>query len=77
MLTLGSYSDGKTNGMSVPNPEAHEAVIRQAYKSAGLDLLDTAMVEAHGTGTKTGDPIEAKAIGNCFRENGIFMGAVS
>jgi len=62
--------------MSVPNADAHEAVIRQAYNSAGLDISETAMVEAHGTGTKLGDPIEAKAIGNCFRDNGAFLGAV-
>lgn len=76
MLTLQPYSDGKTNGMSVPNSDAHEAVIRQAYMAAGLGLSETAMVEAHGTGTKLGDPIEARAIGKCFRENGVFLGAV-
>jgi acyl transferase domain-containing protein len=69
--------DGKTNGLSVPNADAHQAVIRQAYASAGLDLSETAMVEAHGTGTKMGDPLEAKAIGDCFRENGVYIGAVS
>jgi acyl transferase domain-containing protein len=63
--------------MSVPNPDAHEAVIRQAYISAGLNISETAMVEAHGTGTKLGDPLEAKAIGKCFRETGAFLGAVS
>ena len=63
--------------MSVPNADAHEAVIRQAYSSAGLDLSATAMVEAHGTGTKIGDPIEARAIGKCFKESGVFLGAVS
>ncbi|KAH8802447.1 putative polyketide synthase [Xylogone sp. PMI_703] len=69
-------ADGKTNGMSVPDVDAHEAVIRQAYSSAGLDLSETAMVEAHGTGTKLGDPIEAKAIGKCFGEYGVFLGAI-
>jgi len=29
-----------------------------------------------GTGTKVGDPIEAGAIGRCFGENGIYLGAV-
>lgn len=71
------YRDGKTNGITVPNADAHVAVIRQAYVSAGLDPLDTAMVEAHGTGTKMGDPLEAKAIGECFRQNGVYLGAVS
>ena len=32
----------------MPNGEAHEALIRQAYGAIGLDLSATAMVEAHG-----------------------------
>ena len=99
MLILGYHSDGKTNGISMPNGEAHEALIRQAYDAIGLDLSATAMVEAHGktyflkiilhffkndidhssssgTGTKVGDPIEAGAIGKCFGQNGIYLGAV-
>ena len=72
-----SNADGRTNGMATPNPEAHKAVIRQAYKAAGLDLSETAMVEAHGTGTKLGDPIEARAIADCFGNQGVYLGAVS
>jgi acyl transferase domain-containing protein len=48
MLTLEISSDGRTNGMAVPNGKAHEALIRQAYSAAGLELSETAMVEAHG-----------------------------
>ncbi|KAH8433978.1 type I polyketide synthase [Aspergillus melleus] len=70
-----SNADGKTNGLALPNPDAHDVVIRQAYKAAGLELSDTAMVEAHGTGTKIGDPIEATAIGKCF-EQGVYIGAI-
>lgn len=72
-----SNADGRTNGMAMPNPEAHKAVIRQAYNAAGLDLSKTAMVEAHGTGTKIGDPIEAKAIADCFGNQGVYIGAVN
>ena len=32
----------------MPNGDAHEALIRQAYGAIGLDLSATAMVEAHG-----------------------------
>lgn len=32
----------------MPNGEAHEALIRQAYGAIGLDMAETAMVEAHG-----------------------------
>ena len=70
-------ADGRTNGLAMPNPEAHRAVIRQAYDAVGLDPRETAMVEAHGTGTKVGDPLEAKAIGDCFGHQGVYLGAVS
>jgi Polyketide synthase modules and related proteins len=36
--------NGKTPGLAMPNPEAHEAVIREAYDTAGLQLSETAMV---------------------------------
>lgn len=71
-----SNADGRTNGMAMPNSEAHQAVMRQAYDNAGLALSETAMVEAHGTGTKIGDPIEARAIANCFGNQALFLGAV-
>lgn len=63
--------------MANPNPDAHEAVIRAAYASAGLDVSQTAMVEAHGTGTPVGDPIEVEAIARCFGRDGTYLGAVS
>lgn len=31
-------ADGKTQGITNPNGEAHEALIRQAYKSAGITV---------------------------------------
>jgi acyl transferase domain-containing protein len=33
----------------MPEGEAHERLIRQAYDAIGLDMSETAMVEAHGT----------------------------
>lgn len=54
--------DGKTPTITSPSQTAQEALIRQCYRKAGLNPLETAYVEAHGTGTKTGDPIEARAI---------------
>lgn len=48
VLTLLCHSDGKTNGITMPDGEAHEALIRQAYGAIGLDMAGTAMVEAHG-----------------------------
>lgn len=55
--------DGRSNGMLAPNPDAQEAVLRKAYKDAGIDPRTVDYVEAHGTGTILGDPIEADALG--------------
>lgn len=66
--------DGKTPGMSQPSTEAQEALMRRAYKVAGItDFSQTAMVECHGTGTPTGDPIEAKAVARVFGESGVYI----
>ncbi|MFW0153296.1 polyketide synthase Pks13 [Mycobacterium sp. smrl_JER01] len=55
--------DGRSNGMLAPNPDAQEAVLRKAYKDAGINPRAVDYVEAHGTGTILGDPIEADALG--------------
>jgi acyl transferase domain-containing protein len=44
-------NDGKTPGISMPSSEAHEAMIRHAYKIAGItDFTQTGFVECHATG---------------------------
>jgi myxalamid-type polyketide synthase MxaE and MxaD len=55
--------DGRSNGLMAPNPLAQEAVLREAYRQAGVSPGEVQYVEAHGTGTLLGDPIEAKALG--------------
>ncbi|MEW6737025.1 MAG: beta-ketoacyl synthase N-terminal-like domain-containing protein, partial [Acidobacteriota bacterium] len=63
-LILGSAinQDGRTNGLMAPNVHAQEAVLRDAYRRAGISPGQVQYVEAHGTGTLLGDPIEAKAL---------------
>ncbi|MBR7879853.1 type I polyketide synthase [Bacillus velezensis] len=60
--------DGKTNGYSVPNPNAQAAVIKQALKDAGTDPRAVSYIEAHGTGTSLGDPIEITGLTKAFSE---------
>src|SRR5262249_33232514 len=55
--------DGRSNGLTAPNRQAQEAVLRAAYRRAGVSAAQVHYVEAHGTGTSLGDPIEAKALG--------------
>lgn len=55
--------DGRSNGLMAPNPLAQEAVLREAYRRAGVSPGAVQYLEAHGTGTLLGDPIEVKALG--------------
>jgi acyl transferase domain-containing protein/aryl carrier-like protein len=55
--------DGRTSGITVPGRLAQEAMLRQAYRQAGVAPCDVQYIEAHGTGTPVGDPIEAQALG--------------
>ncbi|XXG97441.1 hypothetical protein Hte_003742 [Hypoxylon texense] len=59
-------ANGKTSGISQPDPSLQEAVIRKAYAEAGLYFADTDYVECHGTGTAVGDVIEVDALKRCF-----------
>lgn len=56
-------SDGRSNGMLAPNPDAQADCLRRAYRDAGIAPSSVDYIEAHGTGTLIGDPIEADALG--------------
>lgn len=57
---------GKTNGYTVPNPNAQAHVIGRALSRANVDSRAISYVEAHGTGTKLGDPIEIAGLTQAF-----------
>ena len=68
VVNSGVNQDGRTRGISMPNSEAQEKLMRDVYKTAGINPSQTGYVEAHGTGTKVGDPLEAKALKAVFGE---------
>ncbi len=60
--------DGRTNGLTAPSRSAQEAVLRAAYRQAGVSPEQVDYIEAHGTGTLLGDPIELAALGSVLGE---------
>jgi acyl transferase domain-containing protein len=66
----GVNSDGRTRGITMPNPMAQAELIRETYARSGLDASSPEHMcqyfEAHGTGTQAGDPREAEAIHSAF-----------
>ncbi len=60
--------DGRSNGLTAPSRQAQEAVLRAAYRHAGIAPGQVDYVEAHGTGTPLGDPIELAALGSVLAE---------
>ncbi|KAI0456725.1 lovastatin nonaketide synthase [Xylaria acuta] len=68
-------------GITYPNVDGQEKVIRAAYKRAGLNPNETAYFECHGTGTPVGDPIEVRAVSRAMndtrsRQKPLIIGAV-
>ncbi|HET7503191.1 MAG TPA: beta-ketoacyl synthase N-terminal-like domain-containing protein, partial [Kofleriaceae bacterium] len=59
-------SDGGGATLTAPDRAGQEAVIRAAYRSAGVSPASVQYVELHGSGTPVGDPIEAAALGGAL-----------
>lgn len=64
MLNAG----GKTNGYTIPNPNAQFHLIFEALKRANVDARAISYLEAHGTGTSLGDPLEISGLNKAFQE---------
>ena len=58
--------DGTSSGAAAPNPLMQAEVIRDAARSADIDLSSVSYFEAHGTGTSLGDPIEIDGLTRAF-----------
>ncbi|WP_164495741.1 SDR family NAD(P)-dependent oxidoreductase [Streptomyces sp. ADI95-16] len=62
-------NDGRTMGLTTPNPAAQAAAVRRALHAAGRAPAEVGMIEAHGTGTAIGDPLEFRALRTVFDED--------
>ena len=58
--------DGTSSGAAAPNPVMQAEVIKDAARSADIDLASVSYFEAHGTGTSLGDPIEIDGLTRAF-----------
>jgi acyl transferase domain-containing protein/NADPH:quinone reductase-like Zn-dependent oxidoreductase/short-subunit dehydrogenase len=73
--------DGRSKGMTVPNVDAQERLLRDALDDAGVPASDIGCVETHGTGTPLGDPVEFEALRRVMAGRGVdstpcFLGSV-
>lgn len=57
-----TIQDGRSFGLTAPNGQAQQTLLRTALARAGLDADALDYVECHGTGTPLGDPIELGAL---------------
>ncbi|WIX84131.1 beta-ketoacyl synthase N-terminal-like domain-containing protein [Amycolatopsis carbonis] len=69
-VVLGSAvnNEGPGESFTRPSSEAQEALLRAAYRRAGVDPRRVRYVELHGTATMVGDPVEARALGAALGE---------
>jgi natural product biosynthesis luciferase-like monooxygenase protein len=54
--------DGRSSGLTAPNGQAQQALLRAALRAADVQPEDIGYVECHGSGTPLGDPIEVHAL---------------
>ena len=59
---------GRTNGYTIPSPEAQSKLVLNSLKKANVNPRDISYIEAHGTGTNLGDPIEIESLTKAYRE---------
>ncbi|OQW99430.1 MAG: hypothetical protein BWK80_63010, partial [Desulfobacteraceae bacterium IS3] len=62
------YHGGKATSLTAPNSDAQAALLKAAYKDAGIPFDTVTYLELHGTGTKLGDPVEIEGIKKAYKE---------
>ncbi len=73
--------NGHNEWIMAVNPQAQEAVIKQAHAQAGIEPHEIDYVELHSAGSPKGDPLEAQILGNVWqgkrsKENPCRVGSV-
>ncbi|NEQ40107.1 MAG: type I polyketide synthase, partial [Okeania sp. SIO3I5] len=61
--------DGPSSGLTVPNGQSQQRLIKQALAQAQIKPYEISYLEAHGTGTSLGDPIEVNAAIEALKED--------
>ncbi len=59
---------GRSNGFSVPNPNAQAQLIEENFNKSGIDPRTISYVEAAANGSALGDPIEVAALSKAFQK---------
>lgn len=62
----GINQDGRTNGITAPNPQAQTSLLKGVYARFDIDPASIGLIECHGTGTPLGDPIEVEGLTDAF-----------
>ncbi len=58
--------DGRSAGLTAPNPRAQADVLVKAWKDADIAPETLSYLEAHGTATYVGDPVEVEGMSRAF-----------
>jgi FkbH-like protein len=66
ILGTATNSGGRTQGFTVPSPDAQAELVTAALRDARVDPATVSVLEAHGTGTPLGDPIEITGLTKAF-----------
>ncbi|WP_089103849.1 type I polyketide synthase [Streptomyces hyaluromycini] len=63
---IGTNHGGRTNSLTITNPQAHADLICSVYAEADVAASSISYIETHGPGTPLGDPIEIHGLKTAF-----------